>query len=202
MSAAMKIDYDTIRRNAEDWIARQVAKQKQYQREVIPASFPLGRAWFVVAFENQKRAVEGIADIGLSTFCPVMSRTKIRKGRKVIINDPLFPGYLFAHFDREKDDWGKIEDVKGVLGILKNGLLPSRIPDLVIERLKHAEAAGVFDYTKPGSAFKEGEEVEVTEGPFAGLIAKVKSASPKKRVRLLMASLASVEIDPCYLRKV
>ena len=170
----------------------------------VPASFPLGRAWFVVYVMSRKEIEikREIAALGFDVFYPVMSRVKIRRGRRIIINDPLLPGYLFAHFDREKDDWGKIEDINGVLGILKNGLLPCRIPDLAITRLRQAEAAGLFDYTKPGSAFEDGAVVEITEGPFAGMIAKVKSASPKKRVKILLDALGAIEIDPCFLREV
>lgn len=173
-------------------------------KPLVPASFPLGRAWFVVCVmgRNEHEIAREVDGFGFGAFYPVMSRSKVKRGRRVIINDPLFPGYLFAHFDREKDDWGKIEDINGVISILRNGLLPSRVPDNAIEHLRNAEAAGVFDYTKPGSAFREGESVEITEGPFAGLIAKVRAASPKKRVKILLDTFGKIEIDPGFLRKV
>jgi transcriptional antiterminator RfaH len=168
---------------------------------VLPASFPLGRAWFVVAVwgNSEKTAAKDIEDMGFGIFYPTETRQKLRRGRKVMSTDPVFPGYLFVHFDRERDEWGAINDVDGVVGILKNGVFPSRIPDLVIDRLMNMVAAGAFE---TASKLNGGDTVEITEGHFAGLLAKVKSASPRKRVKVLLDGLGALEIDPCFLRKV
>ena len=65
-----------------------------------------------------------------------------------------------------------------------------------------AEDAGVFDYTTEKSPFEEGDLVEIMEGPFNGLIAKVLSAHPRKRAKLLLNTLGSLVQDPCFLRKI
>lgn len=184
---------------------------------LIPASFPLGRAWFVAVcspFEMHwvhDRAGKGhfpveraINDLGFETYVPVERKIKLINRRKHERITSLFGYYIFVRFDREKDKWQRInnEDAVGAHGILKNLDIPVRVPDFLIDRLKRAEDAGVFDYTKPGSVFHKGDTVEIQEGPYKGFIAKVKSAEPRKKVRLLMDRLASMEIGSEYLAKV
>lgn len=167
---------------------------------ILPASFPLGRAWFVAMVEPRREqfASREIERLGFGVFCPTESRQRVIRGRKLWITDPLFRGYLFVHFDRERDEWGLISAARGVIDILRNGLFPLQVPDREMKKLQDAVATGVFDIANTP---QPGEEVEITDGPFAGLIAKVKSAEPKKRAKILLAALGSIEIDLCFLRR-
>ncbi len=115
----------------------------------------------------------------------------------MVSNVPVFPGYLFASFDRERDDWGAINQIDGVIGILEVNHIPSRVPDIIIDRLRNAVEAGVFE---KASALSIGDTVEIMEGPFTGEMARIKSATAKKRVRILLGML-KLEIDPCFLRR-
>ncbi len=182
---------------------------------MLPASFPLGMAWFVVFASPAEMhwsklplgwdfpVVSRIEAEGYETFVPVERRTIIRNRKKREQIKPLLGSYVFVRFDREADDWGNILSVQGVHDILSNANdLPLRVPDLEIAKLRRLSEAGVFDFTKPRSAFREGDTVRIEDGPFAGLIAKVRSASPKKRIRLLLDGLGKLEIDPSQLVKV
>ena len=40
----------------------------------------------------------------------------------------LFQGYAFARFDREHDDWGRINAIDGVLGIYRHENVPVARP--------------------------------------------------------------------------
>ena len=179
----------------------------------VPASFPLGRAWFAAFVEaasmtwkdNCFAMERAIADLGFETFAPPQEKFGIQRGRRVKIVSPVFGPYVFVKFDRERDDWGNLRafdyryggGIKGFIDILKNQNIPMRVPDLVIDRLKQAVDIGVFGI----SPLNIGTQVEITEGRFAGFIGKIKSASKKRRVRVLLNMLATVDIDPCFLRK-
>lgn len=185
---------------------------------LLPLSFPLGRAWFVVfVSSNEMRwskdkhgnwdfpVVRRIEEEGFETFVPVEQRTIVRRGRKQVQTVPLFGSYVFVRFDREADDWGILngDDIEGVHFIIQDTFnIPIRVPDKEIDRLRRAELAGAFDLTKPCSIFQEGDDVEIREGPFAGLIAKVRSAHPHKRVKLLLEGLGRLEIEAGCLTKV
>jgi transcription antitermination factor NusG len=114
----------------------------------------------------------------------------------------LFQGYAFARFDRERDDWGAIRTIDGVIDLYKRDSIPVRVPDLEVRTFQRAEAAGVFDLTSSAANFRTGDEVEIeAKGPFQGLVARIKSAKAKRRVEILLDTL-TMSIDPCYLRKV
>ena len=162
-------------------------------------------AWYLVCClsGHERRAADDIAhDLAFETFCPQLARMAIVRGARARIVSALFQGYAFARFDRDHDDWGAIRGVDGVIDLYKRDSVPVRVPDLEVRTFQRAEAAGVFDLTSSYANFKSGDEVEIEQrGPFAGLIAKVKSAKAKRRVEILLDSL-TMSIDPCYLRKV
>jgi transcription antitermination factor NusG len=63
-------------------------------------------------------------------------------------------------------------------------LLPTAVPDEVIETIRRHEQMGVFDRTRQ-ARFNAGDTVRLT-GPFAGMIAKIRSARPRRRLGLLV----------------
>lgn len=152
---------------------------------------------------HERRAADDIAhDLAFQTFCPQLHRIKLVRGLRTRVVSALFQGYGFVRFDRDRDDWGAINGIDGVLGIYKRESVPVRVPEAEVRTFQRAEAAGVFDLTSSYANFKSGDEVEIEQrGPFQGLIAKVRSAKAKKRVEILLDSL-TMSIDPCYLRKV
>lgn len=198
-------------------IANILTPTPEAQPPLVPASFISGRAWFVAVcspFEmHWTTGKDGkgyfpveqrINEAGFETFVPIEMRWTKQNGRKRKLVEPVLHQYILVRFDRERDEWGQLrhDHIKGVWDILKNQDVPVRVDDVKIDRLRNWESAGVFDYTKPLSAFNKGDNVEIKEGPFAGLMAKVRSVSPKKRIKVLLAGLGSLEIGPEYLAKV
>jgi len=171
----------------------------------IPMSFPLGRAWHVVTTSPRTEfSVEReLLNLGFDAYTPRAKFRKILRGHVSHEERALFVGYVFAMFDVEREEWfGPITETDGVRGILSNNQIPCRVSAGEIERLRRAQLAGVFDLTHPGASFAEGSAVRIEEGPFSGFIAKVKSATAKKRVKVLLEFLGGrteVEIDPSQL---
>ncbi len=162
-------------------------------------------AWFLVCClsGHERRAADDIAhDLAFETFCPMLHRIKLVRGARARVVSALFQGYAFARFDRERDDWGRIHAIDGVLGIYRHENLPVAVPEAEVRTFQRAEAAGVFDLTSSAANFRQGDEVEIeARGPFHGLVARIKSAKAKRRVEILLDTLTML-IDPCYLRKV
>jgi transcriptional antiterminator RfaH len=161
--------------------------------------------WYLVCCLSgrEKHAADDIAhDLAFETFCPQLHRIKLVRGLRTRVVTALFQGYAFARFDRERDDWGRIGDIDGVMGIYRHENVPVAVPEAEVRTFQRAEAAGVFDLTSAHANFRQGDEVEIEQrGPFQGLIARIKSAKAKRRVEILLDTL-TMSIDPCYLRKV
>ena len=111
------------------------------------------------------------------------------------------------------DDWRAVLDVDGVEDVLRNNDVPSRVPVAWIDRLRKLEEFGTFDRRKNGpTPFEIGEMVRLSEGPFSGLnariegfVAKLKSSTASKRVRVLLDFLGQqtrMEVDVVVLEKV
>ena len=176
---------------------------------LIPMSFPLGAAWHVACVWSRMEfpAIKEIEASGLEAYTPKSKHLRIIQkhgaGPKTTYERPLFPGYIFVRFDIEAQEWyHPIMTADGVREILCNQQIPMRVNAEVIDRFRRAEAAGVFDFSKPASTFREGDRVEVQDGPFAGIVGCVKSATARKRVRILMQFLGGAteaDIDASYL---
>jgi transcription antitermination factor NusG len=133
---------------------------------------------WVAVFSKQNaeaRAYVGIEAAGFGAFYPVTRlRVHQRDGERYVITKSLFPNYLFAKVDPVR--LHEVSEIDGVMAVLrgKNGK-PSRIPSEVIEALRRAAELGLFDRAEPGR-LKDGDMVKILQGPFAGLIGKIKNA--------------------------
>lgn len=144
------------------------------------------------------------------TYLPLEKRIVVIRGRKIKKERPLWPGYLPVQVtDKE---WGEIEmedgrgsGLRGSMGLLKDHAgNPLKVPAAFMSAIIHAENVGCFDYTIK-SSFRENASVEVLHGPFAGFIAMVRSAAPRKRAKILLNFLGGkreFEIDTLSLREV
>lgn len=162
------------------------ARKAKREEPLVPASFPLGRAWHLVytAPMMERRVVKDLEAQGFPVFCPHEVRQRVRRGRRIKVTHPVFPRYVFVAFDIEREEWSRpILSTDGVAYILENNLVPVRIPERVIEDLRWADAHGMFDRDKLPAV---GEALRVTEGLLAGEIGKVLSAKPNNRVKLLL----------------
>lgn len=152
----------------------------------IPASFPSELRWYAIYTHPQaeKAAGESIRDLGYRAFIPQEKRIQRRPGRKPRHYEAaLFPRYGFVQFDINDHRWGGIVDTDEIVDVIRNNGIPCAVPNHIIEGLQLAEKVGAFDRTIP---FKTGGSVEVTEGPFAGWIGKIKRARTDDRVDVLL----------------
>jgi transcription antitermination factor NusG len=184
--------------------------------DILPISYAEPFGWYVVNTDQraEKEVQFGLWDAGFDTYLPIERVTKVSRGRKIDASNPLLPRYLFVAFDRNRDDeWGKILDLDGVTDLLRNDKIPSRIPSVWMETIWRWESCGIFDRTKGDpNGFKVGDVVRVTEGPFEGFsatiqafAAKMKSATAKKRVKVLMSLMCravEIELDVTEIKKI
>lgn len=97
---------------------------------------------------------------------------------------PMFPGYVFMELDPRSRDWMPAASTIGVHRILGNTPdRPSLLPTAFVE---HLQASGpIFDVFVDALAFKRGDIVEVTSGPFQGRTGRCEWTG-KDRVAVLL----------------
>ena len=140
------------------------------------------------------RSTYGLQQRGYSHFLPVYQEVRRWSDRSKVVQVPLFPGYIFVRFD--SGNQMSILSVPGVhrfVGV-KNAPVPiddSEIDSLQIT-MKSGATCGPFAYLETG------QEMEIRQGPLAGLRGSFVRFKNKMRfiisVKLLMKSVF-VEVD-------
>lgn len=145
-----------------------------------------GRDWYLVQCKvgETLRALENLENQHYQCFMPLMRVEKIRNRKRIIVEEPLFPGYLFIHLDQLLDDWQPIRSTRGVTRLVAFGGMPLAVDQAFINELQSR-----CSKQKAMQALRKGEKVRITEGPFRELEAVFESFDGDERVVLLLSLL-------------
>ena len=119
---------------------------------------------------------------------PTIARIRASARRTLESSEALFPGYVFFAPARESQSIAPVRSTTGVSRVVRFGQDPARISDVLLaqmlEFVQHAAS-------QPGGlaahigGVKPGVEVEITEGPFAGLQGLVSGVGAERVMVLL-----------------
>ena len=144
--------------------------------------------WFLIYTKpsQEERAKENLENQGFETFLPIIAYEKIKQP-KFYSMKPMFPRYLFAKFNVEKNNWDHIKSTRGVSHVITFGDKFTGVPSSVVDFLK----ARVNDHdvirlkvTRP--LFQEGDKLLINKGAFQGREVKFLSMTGRERVRILL----------------
>jgi transcriptional antiterminator RfaH len=140
------------------------------------------RNWYVIQCKAKEsfRAAENLENQGFEVFHPFIQVEKVRQGKLKLVDEPLFPYYLFIHLSEVADNWRPIRSTRGVLKLVSFGHQPVRVADELVEMLRERVAPQPEDYLKAG------DRVLIEEGPFKGLNAIFQTKKGEERVILLL----------------
>lgn len=148
---------------------------------------PQPPAWYVVQCRaNQNfRAQENLENQGFICFQPQLRVEKLRAGRRVVRDEPLFPGYFFIQLYERGQSWHSIRSTRGVQKLVAFGDRPVAIPDGVVEDLRNH--SGVDDNDAP--IIRPGDRLRIENGPFANFEAVFERFDGRERVVVLLGML-------------
>ena len=172
--------------------------------------------WYIVhAYSNfEKKVAESIEEQarqkGLShlfekILVPVEKVVEIRRGRKVDAERKFVPGYVMVRADLTDEAFHLIKNTPKVTGFLGSESRPLPIPDSEAERILTQVQEGV-ERPKPSIAFEIGEQVRVSDGPFAsfnGTVQEVDEERSRLKVEVSIFGRATpVELEYSQVEKV
>jgi transcriptional antiterminator RfaH len=170
------------------------------------ADKPLAENWYVIHTKprQEQRALSNLQQQGYQCYLPMIAIEKLTRESLHVIEEPLFPRYLFINLDASRygQNWSPIRSTWGVSGLVSFGSAPAKISSSIIDLLREQEQGLSED---PQRLFSAGERLYVAEGPFAGLQAIYQMASGENRAMVLielMGKSAQMQIAPASLRKV
>jgi len=131
---------------------------------ILADSQPFWYAAYTYANHEKKAAAE-ISRRGVESFLPSYHTARRWSDRRVELEMPLFPGYIFVHLALH--DRLKVLQVPGVARLVGFGGLPVALPDEQIDALR----AGLNGRLRaePHPFLTVGRYVRVKRGPLAGM---------------------------------
>lgn len=159
--------------------------------------------WYLIYTKpRQERIAEtNLLNQGYECYLPLIPVRKIRRKRLEVVEEALFPRYLFVRLDNSGEgmSWSPIRSTLGVSRLVKFGDRHAIVDDGLIEFLRHRQAA----LTAP-PLFNPGDTVLITEGPFSGLEAIYHTQDGEQRASILIQMLnrpLNIRIALSHLRK-
>jgi transcriptional antiterminator RfaH len=162
--------------------------------------------WYVIHTKprQEQRALLNLEKQGYECYLPILTIEKLRQGVMVIVDEPLFPRYLFINADSAgfAKGWSPIRSTKGVSRLITFGTAPAKVEEQLICVLRaHSDAVS----GSPQRMFSAGDRVVVSHGPFAGLegVYQMKNGESRAMVLIeLVTKSALLHVAPANLRKV
>jgi transcriptional antiterminator RfaH len=161
---------------------------------VAAGAYLTGARWYALAVETRWEApVAGaLRGDGLEIYLPIEQIRQRRRGRTSLHDLPFLPGYVFVRADLQRIGAHDIQRVRGAIVLVRGASpWPTPLDDGAIAALRTlADPDGIIRPRRALAArFRTGDQVRVTDGPWAGLIGEVLTMRGPERARLLFGTL-------------
>jgi len=120
--------------------------------------------------KQELRALENLQRQGAECYCPQILIEKLSRGKRVEVEEALFPGYLFINAQPEQNGltYTSIRSSRGVSKIVGFGAEPIKVPETLIAQIKYREKADSMSFIAQDLP-QAGDNISILEGPFKGL---------------------------------
>ncbi|WP_300557191.1 transcription/translation regulatory transformer protein RfaH [Limnohabitans sp. Rim8] len=171
----------------------------------IDLSLPPQHAWYLVHTKARQEdtAITNLQRQNFRCYMPMLHVEKVRRGKPVVVAEPMFPSYVFVQLDTsgQGQSWSPIRSTLGVRELVKFGGHPPKVDAELINTLHEREQ---LQQSNPQALFAAGDKVVITHGPFAGIEAIYQTTDAERRSMILLSMLnkpVSMRIEPGQLRK-
>jgi len=137
--------------------------------------------------KQELRALENLQRQGGECYCPQILIEKLSRGKRIEVEEALFPGYLFINAQPEQNGltYTSIRSSRGVSKIVGFGAEPIKVPETLIAQIKYREQADSMGFIAQDLP-QAGDNINILEGPFKGLKAVFSHTDGIKRSIVLI----------------
>jgi transcriptional antiterminator NusG len=136
------------------------------------------------SFREQAKQ-RGLSALFEEILVPKEKVVEVRRGRKVDAERKFFPGYVLVKMQMTDEAYHLIKNTPKVTGFLGSDNKPMPLSDAEADRIIHQVQEGI-ERPKPSVSFEVGEQVRVSDGPFASFNGTVEEVD-EGRSRLKVA---------------
>lgn len=173
----------------------------------------LGRRWYVLhtysgyeenVADNLRQRIESMdmQDKIFNVLVPTEKKIKIKNGKRKVITEKIFPGYVLVEMIVTDDSWYVVRNTPNVTGFVGSGTTPTPISE---EEVKELQRRMGIDQPTMKLDLLPSDQVRITDGPFKdmeGKVAEVDEVRGKVKVLVSMFGRETpVELDPLQLKK-
>ncbi|MBI5139820.1 transcription termination/antitermination factor NusG [Candidatus Nomurabacteria bacterium] len=158
-----------------------------------------------VVLRNLRQRVDslGMNDKIFNVIVPVEKKIKIKGGKRVEVEEKIYPGYVLVDMIVTDDSWYVVRNTPRVTGFVGAGVNPVPLKkeevDFLFKKMETNVAKHNIDVTP-------GEGVLIVDGPFKDLEGKVNSVDQERgKVKVLVSMFGRetpVELDFLQVKKI
>ena len=173
-----------------------------------------GRRWYAIhtysgyeenVAENLKQRIESM-DMENKIFAiliPKEKKIKIKNGKRKIVEEKIFPGYVLVDMIVTDDSWYVVRNTPNVTGFIGTGTTPTPIAD---EEIKALQKRMGVDEPQYKIDVNTGDPVRINDGPFKGFEGKISDVDAERgKVKVLVSMFGRetpVELDFLQVKKI
>ncbi|MEM7695910.1 MAG: transcription termination/antitermination protein NusG [Pseudomonadota bacterium] len=176
----------------------------------------MNKRWYIVhAYTNFEQKVRdailadaeqrGLTDKFDDVLVPKEKVTEVRRGKRVDTERTVYPGYVLVKCALTDEVFHLIKNTPKVTGFLGATQRPQPIPDREADRILNQVTEGV-DRPRPTIQFEVGEQVRVSDGPFASFNGYVEEVDDERaRVKVAVSIFGrptNVELEYAQVEKI
>ncbi len=173
-----------------------------------------GRRWYVIhtysgyeenVAHNLRQRVESMdmEDKIFNVLVPTEKKIKIRNGKRKVVTEKIFPGYVMVEMVVTDDSWYVVRNTPNVTGFIGTGTTPTPISEKEIKDLQRRMGIEEPTYKIDVSV---GDPVRIVDGPFKDNEGKVSEVDEERgKVKVLISMFGRetpVELDSLQIKKI
>jgi transcriptional antiterminator NusG len=153
---------------------------------------------------NLKQRIEsmGMGDKIFDVMVPKEKKIKIKDGKRVTVEEKIFPGYVLVNMIVTDDSWYVVRNTPNVTGFVGSGTIPTPVGE---DEIKFIEKRMGVEEPKYKIDFKLDDLVRIIDGPFKDYEGKVSEIDESKgKVKVLVSIFGRetpVELDFLQVKK-
>jgi len=175
----------------------------------------LGRRWYVIhtysgyeesVADSLKQRIKSMnmEDKIFNVMIPTEKKIKIKNGKKKVVIEKIFPGYVMVEMMVTDDSWYVVRNTPNVTGFIGSGTVPTPITDKEIKELQ--KRSGGTEEPTYTIDVTTGMSVKIIDGPFKGFEGKISEVDEARGKVKAMVSMfgreTPVELDFLQVKKI